>query len=264
MSLNTPDGIDIGRLDCKAPENRGDDGRVCKQIENIRRLYFSDLHDLMGFFEKHGQLIDKVTSAYYKNIAKGVAQEIDLMGRLTMALLALRDRFFSTPGLQTDCSWDRVEAALIENQGALNALAKMELAGHEPNVYHFDKEGFDIGTCSPESPLSGRNCVYDAQAEEYLRRYNPNVQFNGNAVEQANAMGVNLMTEEEYIKLQAKGGLDMNSSSWLKTSDYIRDNKGGIFGSCDDGEGCFYRSNVCSHGANLAWRGSLRVLWDKV
>ncbi len=271
MSLNASDEIGIGTPEARTPEAYGANA----QLEKIRSaLYGSSIADVLRLaLDVHdGKWIpdEAVMLTYYNYLLnqrfKNNVEEIDSMGMQTMALLALRDRFAATLNLHEGCEWNRVEAALMENQGALTSLIQMELAGHEPNVYNFDKKGFDIGTCSPGSPLGGRNCVYDKVAENARRSY-PNVQFNGNAVEQAKAMGISLMTEKQYNLLQTKRQFDIfrYSHTWLRTPNGIRkDNNQAHCGGRNEANEVVINSEYAYYCSVLrGWRGSLRVLWDK-
>ncbi len=264
MSLEAPNN----NIEQAPPEDREPDNGANKIIEEIRGLYFGGRTDIIAFFLRNATswLTDKVTEKYYENFAKiklskVPLEEIDSMGMQAMALLALRDRFAATPDLHEGCDWSRVEAALIENPAALTSLVNMELAGHEPNVYNFDEKGFDIGTCSPESPLSGRNCVYDEAAVQYLGEHYPSAQFNGNAVEQANAMGISLLTEEQYRKIQSTRQFDTVSWSWLATPQETRNTGYALHGRRYDSGVRVYQLNALDRYGSVAWRGSLRVSW---
>jgi len=262
MSLNAPDEVVIGTgVAKKAPET----DKLRAQLEKIRAAMHGSFADILrlvlGLHNDEWTLDERVALDYYQGLLMQKGRDSTAMQ--VMALLALRDRFAATPNLHTDCDWNRVEATLIENPASLNALIQMELAGHEPNVYKFDDDGFDIGTCSPESPLSGRNCVYDAEAAEYLRQNLPNEQCNGSAVEQAKAMGICLMTEEKYRQLQTKGRFDRNSWSWLSTPNEVRKPGFAFFGRRTDYVVSVGQNTAYTTIASRGWRGSLRVLWDK-
>jgi len=138
----------------------------------------------------------------------------------------------------------------------------MEAQGHMPDVYNFDDSGFDIGTCSKETPESARNCVYDAKAAAWLKENYPDEKFNGSAVELAEAMGISLMSPEQYKDvLQNKGKFDEKTWSWLKTLDETRESgyalRGGRYG------GAVYVGQFNAYGSTdyKAFRGSLRVSW---
>lgn len=138
----------------------------------------------------------------------------------------------------------------------------MEKAGHEPDVYNFDNKGFDIGTCSKESPKSGRNCVFDEKAKEWMKINRPDEKFNGSAVAMAKAMGIDLMDPDLYENvLQKKGKFDMKTRSWLLTRLEIRSIGRALRGlRIDDGVFVF-QSDANSRNDAGSWRGSLRVEW---
>jgi len=162
-------------------------------------------------------------------------------------LKKLKARFEKNKYLHEGVEWTRVEESLKENPEALLSIKKMEKAGHKPDVYFADDNGFDIGTCSKQSPEKQRNCTYDE------------------SVEMAKAMGIDHMTREQYMYiLQWKGSFDTGSSwSWLKTSDDIRKFGAALAGDRNNVEVCVDQAVADAYGVNGSWRGSLRVLWKK-
>ena len=178
----------------------------------------------------------------------------------TLATLAAR--FAANENLHEGVEWTRVKASLEARPEALWSINEMEKAGHEPDVYNADEKGFDIGTCSKESPESGGNCIYDEAEAEWLRKNCPNEKFNGSAVTMAEAMGIDLMDPDLYKNaLQKKGKFDMQNWSWLKTQLSIRST-----GFALNGDRSGDRVNVRQYNANSrygfrSWRGSLRVEW---
>ena len=177
-------------------------------------------------------------------------------------LQTLAARFKANEKLHKGVEWTKVKASLEAKPEALWSINEMEKAGHGPDVYNADDNGFDIGTCSKESPESGRNCVFDEAAEEWMKTNRPNERFNGNAVAMAKAMGIDLMDPNLYKDvLQKKGRFDEQTWSWLKTRLSIRSTgialNGFRFGDVVNGS----RSYANFHDDNLSWRGSLRVEW---
>jgi len=145
-------------------------------------------------------------------------------------------------------SWEKVEDILRENVEALWSINEMEKAGHEPDIYHADSKGFYIGTCSFKPPQ--RNCTYNE------------------AVEMANAMGIKLMTPEQYEHLRCRSCIDCTyTESWLKTPKQIRNKGKGICGNniyiynYDWDHYSEYR--LSGRDESLGWRGFLKVLWKK-
>jgi len=176
----------------------------------------------------------------------------------------LNARFTENKHLHEGVEWVKVEESLRQNPEAFWSINEMEKAGHEPDVYNADEDGFDIGTCSIESPESGRNCVYDKEDAEKLRKEIPGLKFNGSAEEMANEMGIVLMPPEHYGNiLQKKGKFDISSWSWLETSDNIRKSGGALCGRRIDDDGYVDRDFADRHYDGRAWRGSLRVKWTK-
>ncbi len=175
---------------------------------------------------------------------------------------SLRTRFTDNVHLHKDLEWSRVETALEANPEALWSVHEMEVAGHAPDVYDFDESGFDIGTCSQETPESARNCVYDKEAAAWLKEKHPDERFNGNAVEMAEAMGIDLMTPKQCRDvLQEKGGFDKRTWSWLKTNLDTRKTGYALNGSRPGDLVRVNRGNASFHSGVRAWRGSLRVSW---
>lgn len=154
----------------------------------------------------------------------------------------LETRFKANMYLHEGVNWDEVITSLKSNPEAILSLSKMESAGHEPDLYHADKSDYYFGTCSKESPKSGRNITYK-EAEEM-----------------AINMGITLMSPENYKNiLQQKGKFDNASSSWLLTQQEILSSGVALDGD-RYGSGVDVRQyGAGSHSDGGAWRGSLRV-----
>lgn len=179
-------------------------------------------------------------------------------------LRTLESRFTSPEGLKRHkgIEWSRVKAALLASPEALWSVNGMETQGHEPDVYFADDGGFDIGTCSAETPTQGRNCVYDEEAAQWLRENHPTVKFNGSAVAMAQELGIDLMDAEKYEKrLQKTGKYDKKTWSWLKTPTNIRKAGGALRGGRPDPGVRVAQYFAYSHVDAGSWRGSLRVKW---
>ncbi len=178
----------------------------------------------------------------------------------TLATLAAR--FKANENLHKGVEWTRVKNSLETKPEALWSINEMEKAGHEPDVYNTDDNGFDIGTCSKESPESGRNCVFDEAAEEWMKTNRPNERFNGNAVAMAKAMGIDLMDPNLYKDvLQKKGRFDEQTWSWLKTQLSIRSTGYALGGNRRGDDVGAARFDARYHDGDRSWRGSLRVEW---
>jgi len=179
-----------------------------------------------------------------------------------LTLSTLRTRFDANSHLHKGCDWNRVKTALEANPEALWSINQMEAQGHRPDVYNFDDSGFDIGTCSIETPSGARNCVYDAEAATWLKENYPDEKFNGSAVELAEAMGIKLMSKAQYKEvLQRKGNFDSQTWSWLLTDEATREAGDALSGNRDDGDVYVVQAAARDHDPIGAFRGSLRVLW---
>lgn len=189
-------------------------------------------------------------------------------------LTTLKKQFEKNMYWRAGVEWQKVETTLRKNPTALWSVKQMQEQGHDPDVYSLDDEGFDIGTCSEETPTSSRNCVYDAQTAEWMRTNYPDEIFNGSATEMATAMGITLMsfkqlqtsfkvTEENFFRKK-------KDNSWLLTSEEsrtIRPSLGGkcgfaLFGILEGNAVKEYLTQTTHHSNLMGWRGQLRVLWN--
>ncbi len=169
----------------------------------------------------------------------------------------LKDRFEKNMNRHEGLEWARIQARLEMYPEKLWALNEMERTGGEPDVIGFDKETgeYMFCDCSPESPKGRRSLCYDREAREARREHKP----KNSAIEMATAMGIELLTEEEYRKLQEFGPFDTKTSSWLKTADTIRKLGGAIFGDFRYGRVFVYHNSAESYYASRGFRGLLRV-----
>jgi len=157
-------------------------------------------------------------------------------------------------------SWDKAEKALRVTPEALWSVDQMEQNGHEPGIYFSDKTGFEIGTLAKEAPSSTRNCVYDKRAEEWLKINSPQERFNGNAVDQARAMGIELKTIEQDKHIAGNTpAYNEQSWRWYKTQDNIRDSGYALTGFRVGSALSVYQCYADVHNADGGWGGSLRV-----
>lgn len=174
------------------------------------------------------------------------------------ALVAtLQARFEANMGRHDGIAWHDVEARLTANPDKLQSLAEMESTGGEPDVVGFDEQAgqFLFYDCSPESPIGRRSLCYDRAGWESRKDNRP----ENTATDLAAAMGIELLTEEEYRSLQALGKFDLKTSSWLKTPPEIRKLGGAIFGDCRFGRVFVYHNGAQSYYSGRAFRGVLRV-----
>ncbi len=169
----------------------------------------------------------------------------------------LRTRFEKNRGRHKEIEWADVQARLEAGQGKLCSLTDMEETGGEPDVVGQDKQTGEylFYDCSPESPKGRRSLCYDHDALESRKEHKP----TGSAVEMAEAMGIELLSEEQYRELQRLGNFDLKTSNWVKTPDKIRQLGGALF--CDRRYDTIfvYHNGAESYYAARGFRGCLRV-----
>src|SRR5580698_7497418 len=172
-------------------------------------------------------------------------------------LRALKTRFEKTMNRHKGLEWDKVQAKLEANAEKLWSLNEMERTGGEPDVVGHDKKTSEyiFYDCSAESPKDRRSLCYDREALESRKADKP----RDSAIGMATAMGIDLLTEEQYRELQSLGNFDMKTSSWVKTPAAIRKLGGAIF--CDRRYGTvfLYHNGAESYYAARGFRSSLRV-----
>ena len=172
-------------------------------------------------------------------------------------LRALKTRFEKNMKRHKGVEWAKVQAKLEANTEKLWSLNEMERTGGEPDVVGHDKKTgeYIFYDCSAESPKGRRSVCYDREALESRKEHKP----ENNAIDMAAAMGIELLTEEQYRELQKLGNFDMKTSSWVKTPSGIRKLGGAIFGDFRYGNVFVYHNGAESYYAARAFRGSLRV-----
>ncbi len=172
---------------------------------------------------------------------------------------ALKARFEKNMNRHQGLEWDQVQAKLEAHPEKLWSLHEMERTGGEPDVVgHDEKTGeYIFYDCSPESPEGRRNTCYDGEGQ--AAREKKGVYPGGNAVDMAEAMGIELLTEEQYRMLQKLGKFDTKTSSWIKTPPEIRKLGGALFCDCRYGHVFVYHNSAPSFYSARAFRGSLRV-----
>lgn len=172
-------------------------------------------------------------------------------------LQALEARFNGNMQRHIGIAWAEVRAKLDGNPAALRPLREMEVTGGEPDVIGRDKKTghFIFCDCSPESPIGRRSACYDAEALESRKENKP----AGSAVETAAAMGIDLLTEEQYRELQKLGEFDTKTSSWVRTPSDVRALGGALFCDRRYGKVFVYHNGAQSYYAARGFRGSVRV-----
>jgi hypothetical protein len=174
-------------------------------------------------------------------------------------LKTLKTRFEKNMTRHKGLEWDKVQAKLDSPTGGekLWSLNEMEITGGEPDVVGHDKKKgeYIFYDCSEESPKGRRSICYDLEALESRKEHKP----KNSAIEMAAAMGIEILTEDQYRELQKLGKFDSKTSSWLKTPSDIRELGGAIFADFRFGKVFVYHNGAESYYAARAFRGSLRV-----
>lgn len=169
----------------------------------------------------------------------------------------LKSRFEKNMNRHENLEWAKIEDKLKASPDKLWSLSEMERTGGEPDVIGFDKDTneYVFYDCSAESPKNRRSVCYDRAALESRKEHKP----LNNAVDLAAAMGVEILTEEEYRQLQKLGSFDTKTSSWVKTPADIRNLGGALF--CDRRYNTVfvYHNGAESYYGARSFRGSLKV-----
>ena len=189
---------------------------------------------------------------------KGAKTKKELSPKQCEELLsALKTRFEKNRNRHEGLEWANVKAKLEANTEKLWSLGEMERTGGEPDVVGHDKKTgeYIFFDCSPESPTGRRSFCYDREALDSRKEHKP----KNNASDMAAAMGIELLTEEQYRELQKLGNFDTKTSSWVKTPAAIRKLGGALF--CDRRYDTVfvYHNGAESYYAARAFRGSLKV-----
>jgi Protein of unknown function (DUF4256) len=169
----------------------------------------------------------------------------------------LKMRFAGNMRWHAGLDWDKVEARLAANPGALRALGEMERTGGEPNVVDREKGtgAFVFVDCSAESPTGRRSLCFDGKALDARKENKP----RGAALEMAKDMGIELLTEAQYRALQELGEFDRKTSSWIQTPDNIRALGGALFCDRRYDHVFVYHNGAESYYAARGFRGRLLV-----
>ena len=188
---------------------------------------------------------------------KAVSQKELSPGQRQELLRALKARFEKNMNRHQGLEWAKVQAKLEANAERLWSLNEMERTGGEPDVLgHDEKTGeYTFYDCSAESPKGRRSVCYDREGLEARKEFKP----ENNAIDMAAAMGIELLTEEQYRELQKLGTFDAKTSSWVKTPADIRKLGGALFADFRYGHVFVYHNGAQSYYAARAFRGSLRV-----
>jgi hypothetical protein len=174
-----------------------------------------------------------------------------------MLVKVFKSRFEKNMRRHTGVEWAKVQARLELNAEKLWSLSEMERTGGEPDVVGYDKftGEFIFYDCSTESPKGRRSVCYDREGLESRKEYKP----ENNAIEMAAAMGIEILTEEQYRDLQKLGEFDTKTSSWVHTPDEIRKLGGALFCDRRYNHVFTYHNGAESYYAARGFRGRLGV-----
>ena len=172
-------------------------------------------------------------------------------------LTVLQARFEQNMTRHQGVAWNKVQAKLKALPARLSSLQEMERTGGEPDVVGQEAETGEylFCDCSPESPQGRRSLCYDADALQSRKEHKP----KNSALAMATAMGVDILTEEQYRALQMLGAFDTKTSSWLNTPAAVRRLGGAIFGDRRYDRVFVYHNGAESYYASRGFRAALRV-----
>ena len=172
-------------------------------------------------------------------------------------LKALKARFEKNMDRHKGLDWAKVEAKLESNTEKLWSLSEMERTGGEPDVVGHDKKTgeYIFYDCSAETPKGRRSVCYDREALESRKEHKP----ENNAIDMAAAMGVELLTEEQYRELQKLESFDLKTSSWVKTPADIRKLGGALFCDRRYNNVFLYHNGAESYYGARGFRAALRI-----
>jgi hypothetical protein len=169
----------------------------------------------------------------------------------------LKARFEKNMHRHKGLKWSDVQAKLEANAEKIRSLCAMEDSGGEPDVVGYDKKSgeFIFFDCAEESPKGRRSTCYDREGLESRKEHKP----ENNAVDMAAAMGIEILTEEQYRELQQLEEFDVKTSSWIQTPADIRKLGGALFCDRRYDKVFVYHNGAQSYYAARGFRGSLRV-----
>ncbi|NLG17520.1 MAG: DUF4256 domain-containing protein [Fibrobacter sp.] len=172
-------------------------------------------------------------------------------------LSILKTRFEKNMSRHKGLDWAALEEKLKRNPSKLWSPSEMERTGGEPDIIEFDKrtDEYIYVDCSTQTPVGRRNTCYDREGLESRKTHKP----ENNAIDMAESMGIEILTENQYRNLQRLENFDTKTSSWLKTSSEIRNLGGAIFGDRRYDHVFIYHNSASSYYAVRGFRGVLRV-----
>jgi len=169
----------------------------------------------------------------------------------------LKTRFGKNMARHTGLEWEEIQAKLEASPDKVRSLGEMEKTGGEPDVIGKDRSTgeYIFFDCSEESPKGRRSLCYDRKSLESRKEHKP----ENNVLDMASAMGIELLSEEQYRELQKFGEFDTKTSSWIITPDDIRKRGGALFADYRYGKVFVYHNGAESYYAARGFRGCLRV-----
>jgi len=180
------------------------------------------------------------------------------MEQVEQLLDLLENRFNKNKVKRTSIKWTDVKEKLTAaSQDKLKSLLAMEESGGEPDVVWQNKKNgtYMFVDCALESPKGRRSLCFDPDALESRKEHKPKGSAKGLAAD----MGIRLLTEEEYFKLQELGAFDLKTSSWLETPSAVRALGGAIFGDRRYDRTFIYHNGAESYYASRGFRGLLEI-----
>lgn len=172
-------------------------------------------------------------------------------------LQTLKERFETNITRHEWMQWDKIQEKLEATPEKLWTLFEMERTGGEPDVIEYDEtnDEYVLYDCSPESPSGRRSSCYDQQALDARKKNKP----EHNAMTMASDMGIEMLSEEQYRKLQTLGNFDLKTSSWVLTPADVRDLGGALFCDFRYGQVFLYHNGADSYYGARGFRGLVRV-----
>lgn len=169
----------------------------------------------------------------------------------------LKKRFEQNMNRHKGLVWAEIQKKLESDTEKLWSLNEMEKTGGEPDIIDYDQksEKYIFCDCSAESPIGRRSLCYDQEALESRKKHKP----ENNVINMVESMGIDLLTEEEYGKLQILENFDIKTSSWIYTPPEIRSLGGALFADYRFGRVFVYHNGAESYYASRGFRGMFRL-----
>ncbi|MFL0353444.1 DUF4256 domain-containing protein [Xanthomarina sp. GH4-25] len=169
----------------------------------------------------------------------------------------LKERFEKNKHRHEGLDWSKIQTKLEAHPKKMWSLNEMEQTGGEPDVVAYNKQTdeYIFYDCSKESPNGRRSLCYDKKALESRKKFKP----KNNAIDVATAMGITLLTIEQYQELQKLEAIDLKTSSWVKSPKDVRELGGALFGDNRFGKVFIYHNGAESYYAARGFRGCLKV-----